>query len=214
MNIVGIDNSINSPGVVQFYLDDKTLRIEDKCFLGFTQKKKDTTGNIRYFKKKDFSDNIDQYLWMRDQICEWIFGDDEIDYVAFEDYAYAAIGKVFNIAESTGILKATLYEKDIPIRLYDPPSIKKYATGYGNADKVRMKQTYEKHPFRFPEKVNDDIIDAFFITRLLRKELSLRAGIDKLENLKEHERQVFIRCTKSYPENILVRPFLQRRSND
>lgn len=213
MKIVGIDNSVNSPGVVWFILDEQ-MNITKKEFMGFTQVKKNATENIIHYKKKDFEDDISQYIFNRDKIFEAITKDGILpDYVAIEDYAYSANGKVFNIAESTGALKVKLYESFIPIRLYDPCSIKMFNSGYGNSDKVRMKECYDNldENEKLNGLVNEDIIDAYFITNLLLHELKIRKGISSTKDYPEEKVRVFNRCTKAYPENILVRPFIQKK---
>jgi hypothetical protein len=58
--------------------------------------------------------------------------------VSIEDYAYNAKGRVFHIAENTGILKYKLYQKAIPIEVVQPTVVKKFATGKGNSDKNNM----------------------------------------------------------------------------
>jgi len=211
MKIVGIDNSVNSPGVVWFTLDEQ-MNITKKEFMGFTQVKKNATENIIHYKKKDFEDDISQYIFNRDKIFEAITKDGILpDYVAIEDYAYSANGKVFNIAESTGALKVKLYENYIPIRLYDPCSIKLFFSSYGNADKERMKQCYDNldEGEKLFGVINEDIIDAFFVTLLLYYELKIRKGLINLSLLPEYQIRVFNRVTKNYPENILVRNFIR-----
>ena len=59
-------------------------------------------------------------------------------HVALEGYAYSASGKVFHIAENTGILKYKLYQLSVPVTVIQPTEVKKYATGKGNADKNAM----------------------------------------------------------------------------
>jgi len=213
MVIVGVDNSINSPGVVWFVTDDN-LNIIRRNYLGFTQKKKDASDKMYYYKKKDFPNGIEQYLSFRDRIYYTILDDVKCkpDYVAFEDYAFAAHGRVFNIAEATGALKVEFYQRGIPLRLYDPGSIKKFASNFGNADKVRMRETYDalNDGKKLDGPVNEDIVDAYFIADLLHKELQLRKATISLRDLTDKQIEVFNRVTKSYPENILVRPFLKR----
>ena len=60
--------------------------------------------------------------------------------VALEDYAFAAKGRVFHIAENTGILKYKLFQQGIPLETISPSAVKKNATGKGNADKEMMYQ--------------------------------------------------------------------------
>jgi len=217
MNIVGIDNSVNSPGVVWFTLDTE-MNIIKKNYLGFTSVKKNETKNIIFYKKKDFLDPIHQYIWNRDQIFGRIVEDIgcKPDYLAMEDYAYAALGKVFNIAESTSALKVRFYEQRIPIRLYDPCSIKLFSTGFGNSDKERMKQSYNLLPEneKLSGIINEDIIDAYFITNLLYLELKIRRGLIRLSDLDESKIKVFNRTSKSHPENLLVQNFIAYKESE
>jgi len=220
MLIVGIDYSINSSGIIKMYLD-KNLNQESVLYKGFSTVKKvcNVDSSITYFKKDQFLDNIEKSIWMKDEIIKFI--DERPDYVAIEGYALNAKGLVFNIAEATMVLKTALYEHGIPMRIYDPNSIKKFATNFGNADKIRMEDEFDrgvdfedikpnlgKLPCYKSPKL--DIIDAFFIAKLLQTELKLRKGLISLKDLTEKQIEVFNRVTKHYPENILVRPFIRR----
>ena len=62
----------------------------------------------------------------------------DCDYVALEGYAYGASGNNFDIGEFVGYIKTMIYLAHIPMRIYDPNSIKKFATGRGVADKLTM----------------------------------------------------------------------------
>jgi Holliday junction resolvasome RuvABC endonuclease subunit len=214
MKIAGIDYSANCPGVVVLDLNDD-LSIAGKEFVSFTQKKKDIADNIFYYKKKDFDNVYQQYIWIRDKIISYV---SDCEYVAFEDYAYAAKGKVFNIAETTAIMKLWLIENGKKLRRYDPNSIKMFATGNGNAGKELMIGAYEKLPEadRFDLsglstiKTKEDICDAYWCSQLLLLELKLRRGLVRLKDYPEKTIKIFNRVTKSYPENILVRNFIER----
>lgn len=225
MKICGVDMSINSPAIVKFFIDDN-YNVINKEFLTFSKIKKYTgeskDGRIEYIKKSSFKNNINQYVYMRDIITEFI---GEIDYVAFEGYAYSAKGHVFDIAEATASIKIDLFDKRIPLRIYDPASIKMYATTKGNADKIRMEdnfeliETEERFDLSFLPMVyekdsgkgnpKDNIVDAFFICKLLLIELKLRSGFINLKDL-DNDKQIaiFNRVTKSNPVNILDTDFI------
>ena len=208
MNIVGIDYSINSPGVVRFYLDDN-LEIIKANYLGFTSIKKYEKNNILYYKKDNFKNNIDQFIWINSKIHEFLLNSKktiEDSYIAIEGYAYNAKGKVFEIGEATGDIKRIIWKYHIPLRIYDPTSIKMYITGSGNADKESMRTYYKG--ILSTDIINEDIIDAYHITSLLQMELKLRKGLIRTQDLSEHQIRVFNRCTKMFPENLLVRDFI------
>ena len=226
MFILGVDYSVNSPGITRFSLDDN-LDIINKKYVGFTNIKKNEfsndEGTIFHYKKKQFKNSIEQNLWIIDKIqtiTKIKSGSQNIiDYSAFEDYAYGAKGKVFNIAESTGVYKTILYNDYVNIRLYEPSVIKMFFTQMGNADKMLMDEFYEKlnkkdkfdlSMFDDGKSPKADIIDSFAIAKLLQLELKLRKGLIKLKSLPEKTIGIFNRCTKKYPENILVRNFIYK----
>jgi Holliday junction resolvasome RuvABC endonuclease subunit len=216
--ICGIDYSVNSPAVVKIELDHNfdTIMFD---YIGFTKVKKvaKMDEKIIHFTDKDFVDNLGKYSWIKQEIMSFVL-DSKPSYAAIEGYALNAKGLVFNIAEATMCTKMALYENNIPLRIYDPNSIKKFATGHGNAGKVEMHEAFEN----FTElKVNlrelpelksprEDLIVAFFIAKLLQLELKLRYGIIALRDLPLETITIFNRTTKFYPENILARPFIKR----
>jgi Holliday junction resolvasome RuvABC endonuclease subunit len=139
------------------------------------------------------------------------------DVVAIEGYAFCAKGKVFNIAEATYALKEKIYENGNKLRIYEPTTIKKFSTEIGNADKEKMNECFiatnhdyvlEHLPSGSPR---EDIIDAFYVCKLLQTELKLRKGLIQLKELSEKQIECFNQASKSNPENILVRKFIERR---
>ena len=219
MIIIGADLSINSSGVVRMVLDDKTLEIKRQDYLSFTQVKKTATKDIIHYKKDDFRNDIEQNKWMTERIISFCVTLGEPDYIGIEDYAFAARGLVFNIAEFIGGFKSAVYDRRWKIRLYDPCTIKMYATGKGNADKVGIEDAYNKNhkgqltgidtlPEYKSPKV--DIIDAYFIAKILQVELKIRHNVIDIRKLSEMETKIFQRTTKGNPENLLVREFLAK----
>jgi len=97
----------------------------------------------------------------------------KVQEVYLEGYALGARGMVFSIAENTAILKQKLFERQIPVSIFPPTVIKKYATGAGNAKKEKMKKAFEdKYNYHLNELVEishyteapyTDVIDAFWI---------------------------------------------------
>jgi Holliday junction resolvasome RuvABC endonuclease subunit len=98
------------------------------------------------------------------------------DFVSIEGYAYSSTGQVFQIGENMGLLKHKLWESKTPFAVYAPTTIKKFATGKGNATKELMYESWLKEtdinlkeimiPNR--EKIGNpvsDIVDAYFIAK-------------------------------------------------
>lgn len=213
MNIVGIDPSINSTGLFKIELDDD-MKVVNQDYMGFTQVKKNSSDKIHHYKKNQFIFPIEQNIWMYNKILSFV-GD--CKYVAIEDYAFHSTGRsVFQIGEFVGGLKQMLFKEKKFIRLYEPTVIKMYATGKGTADKVRMCDTYDnssciiKDIIDLPQykQPKEDLVDAFYICSLLRKEMELRKGITLLKDLNLEEIKIFNRVTKAYPVNILARNFI------
>jgi len=55
--------------------------------------------------------------------------------IVLEDYAFMANGRITQLAENVGVLKARLSLFTIPLQLVAPTAMKKFATGKGNANK-------------------------------------------------------------------------------
>ena len=103
--------------------------------------------------------------------------------VALEDYAYGAKGRVFHIAENTGILKYKLWQNSIPLDVVQPTKVKKFGTGKGNAGKPEMFQAFVEETgvdlrFHMNDTKKDignpisDIVDAYYICKYNYKEIS------------------------------------------
>ena len=95
-----------------------------------------------------------------------------------EDYAFAATGRVFHIAENTGVLKYKIYNSGVPLEVVPPTTVKKFATGKGNSDKDQMHQAFMIETGMdlkwkiTPDKTNvgnpvSDIIDSYYICKYL-----------------------------------------------
>ncbi len=98
-----------------------------------------------------------------------------------EDYAFGGKGKVFNLAENTGLLKHKLWKNNQNFTLRAPSAIKKFSTGKGNANKDLMyysffeetsvdlfkKLSYTKEKVGGPIS---DIVDSYFMCKLLFSE--------------------------------------------
>lgn len=154
-------------------------------------------------------------------------------YITIEGYAYASSTRsLCQLAEVSGIVKMMLYNSNIYVRIHDPLTVKLYATGRGhclkkdviaaaavcgfNIHSSLIKHTKKKIKDTTVEEydgIGTDLADSFFLARILRTELMLRAGIVTLENLPDNERSIFLRVTKAFPENILSRPFIHRETN-
>ncbi|RKY69499.1 MAG: hypothetical protein DRQ24_10695 [Candidatus Latescibacterota bacterium] len=219
MFICGIDYSISSPAVVKAELDDN-LNILSIGYMSFSSTLKNCKidDNLHHNVKKNFKDDISRFQFLRDKMESYIYGKDVPDYIAIEGYAMGGMGKVFNIAEATSLTKSMIYDHNTPLRIYTPSAIKKYATGNGSANKKMMFDQFNKESQKLLSlshlqdltNPQEDIIDAYWIMKLLLTELQLRNGVITLKQLSNKQIEVFNAVSKSQPTNLLVRDFIQK----
>ena len=219
MFICGIDYSISSPAVVKAELNENFDIISiDYVSFSSTLKNCKLDTHLHHNAKKNFRNDMDRFYFLRDKVEEFMYGSNVPEYVAIEGYAMGGMGKVFNIAEATVMTKIMIYDNGTPLRIYTPSAIKKFATGNGSAGKVSMFQQFNKDPQMLLDlrhltdlkNPQEDIIDAYWIMRLLQTELKLRNGIISLRDLTQKQIEVFNAVSKSNPTNILVRDFLEK----
>lgn len=180
MIIAGIDYSLRSPAICVFDDNDGMLEFNfANCtvyYLTAVQKyAKPYNGNI--IGESMFSNSTDcgRYHSISDWALEVCSGVDE---VALEGYAFGAKGKVFHIAENTGILKYRLDRVGMPIEIVAPTTVKKFATGKGNSNKDDMHESFEEETgcnlmvMMTPSKKLcgnpvSDVVDAYYICKYL-----------------------------------------------
>lgn len=172
--IAGLDYSMTSPalclynGAGEFSFDNCTFH-----FLTQTKKYEVKTNNItgHYF---EYNDEIQRYDIISSFFIDIIL-DNDVEKVFIEDYSLGSKGRVFNIAENTGIIKYRMWLLGVPFETIPPTVIKKFATGKGNANKERMQEVFEqentvrlKEEFNMTEKQwnpSSDLIDAYYICK-------------------------------------------------
>lgn len=175
MKFAGLDYSMTSPAICIF--DDKNSPFSyTSCkFYYLTQNKKYdiVTSNIwgKYF---DYSTENDRYDKISTFFIDLILEAD-VDHVFIENYSMGSRGRVFNIAENTGIFKYRLWKHGKTCEAIAPTVIKKFATGKGNADKQKMQDAFQsetnvdlKFELKMTEKQwnpSSDIIDAYWICK-------------------------------------------------
>lgn len=90
------------------------------------------------------------------------------DLVVVEDYSLASPGRIalVRLGEIGGIVRTWLFEQDWRLVLVPPSSVKRFATGNGNAPKEAMIARAIELGAR--GNVNDDEADAFHLRRMAR----------------------------------------------
>ena len=184
MIIAGIDYSLRGPAICVY----TSLQNEEKFSFGrcqfyfLTGTKKyanDFLGNIHGRRLMDYNCENERYDSLSEWAVEQLYGVEE---VAIEGYSMGSKGKVFNIAENTGVLKYRIWQSRIPMTITPPTVIKKFATGRGNADKEAMYQAFKKETKIdlqkeiSPDKKDvgnpvSDIIDSYYVCKHLHSSL-------------------------------------------
>ena len=238
MKIAGIDNSLNSPAVTIFELDEgndcKILSKEYYNVICNKPKKKDPEN---YYKDKDniitmrgYKDFYDRIGRKNRMITDLLT---DCEYVAIEDYSFSSVGNTYQIGENSGLLKYMLYIEGKAIRYYDPNSIKMYFNNKGNSTKYEMFERYMQldNPLNFSEKLLtigleaiekfkntgkkkafnpvEDIVDSYAICDLLYTEILLRKGLIEMKSLREKQIQAFNTIHKDTKTNILNTDFIR-----
>jgi len=177
MVIAGIDYSLCGPAICLFRSNSTGKFSYSGCsFYFLTDNKRQSevkTSNIFGERLSDWNNDQHRYETLADWALDIVMG---CSHVAIEGYAYSANGRVFQIAENTGILKYKLYGLGVPVTVIPPSDVKKYATGKGNADKNFMYKSWLKEtgvdlkglltPKR-EESVSpvSDIVDSYYICK-------------------------------------------------
>lgn len=151
MRVIGIDLSLTSPAICILDRDNpedwtksRTYYLTDKYKLVGKFGKNVLGGFLKLYKSE-----MERY----ENISEWainILGTlagEEVQ-VYLEDYSMGSKGRVFAIAENTGVLKYKLYSSHIPLETIPPTVVKKSFSGKGNSDKQMMYEAFES---KFPQ---------------------------------------------------------------
>lgn len=139
--IAGIDYSMTCPAITI----GKSKNIKDCISFFYTDKKKFagsfSSGRVNGMFQFGYDSEMERF----NNITEWamsILRKYKVDFVCVEGYSMGSKGKVFNIAENTGILKHTLWKNNIEFITPSPTTVKKHFTGKGNANKTQMFEAY------------------------------------------------------------------------
>lgn len=139
MRIAGIDYSMTSPAICIH--DGETWDFSNCKFYYLSKNSKlvQICGSIEGSLYEDYETDQDRFS----KLSTWaldLVGD--CDCIAIENYAFGAVGRVFQIAENTGLLKQKLWEAKKDFSLFAPAEIKKFATGKGNAKKEAVVEQF------------------------------------------------------------------------
>lgn len=165
-----------------------------RCSFYFFHKKKCSSNDISLipslpYAKEDFLNDDIRFValakWVTSKITSYIesFSDASVGSfpencrIGIEGYSMGSRGKVFNIAENTGILKHVLMNHGLPYIIFPPTTIKKFATGKGNASKEEMENAWIEETSIDLRKIlqqtakqmnpSSDIIDSYYLCKFM-----------------------------------------------
>lgn len=146
MAIAGIDYSLCGPCICVFDGGPRDAFGIHRCsfyYLTNVKKQAQVFAKIIFGEMfDDYNSEIERYETIADWAVDKVAGCSE---VALEGYAFGASGRaIFQIAENCGLLKYKLYQVGKPLEIIPPTSVKKHATGKGNASKTDMLESFRK----------------------------------------------------------------------
>lgn len=176
MTIAGIDYSLTSPAITIHDGDEWDVKNCKFYYLVHREKNVVTRGQFYGDMYKEYTSDTHRY----DNLANWsakILEDNKVEKVYIEGYAFGAVGRVFQIAENTGLLKYNMWKRGIKFEVFPPSMIKKHATGKGNSPKDVLYESFLKETrVDIREKLDiikhnvwnplSDIVDSYYIAKL------------------------------------------------
>jgi len=175
---VGIDYSLSTPCMCVYTDDPNKSEFENSKFYFLTNQKKviGTKGNINGMSHLSYLTEQERY---HDIACCFVdYIPKDVTMIAIEDYSFGSTGRVFHIAENCGYLKYRLWHNKFPFQTFAPSTIKKFATGKGNANKEKMYEAFVARtghdliqlysPSGKLDSPVTDIVDSFYIALYIK----------------------------------------------
>lgn len=135
--ILGLDLSLTATGVAMPDGDTLTIRTQPSAYVHAMERLADIRHTIIHLAGRD------------------------TDLVAIEGYAYGRDQNRELLGELGGVVKLALYDAAIPYVLVAPTSVKKYATGHGNAPKGLVISELNARTGRTFRNATNDQADAY-----------------------------------------------------
>lgn len=180
MTVIGIDYSLSCPCIC-FLGENATFTDSKFLYMTDTKKYLGEHNNLYGLPHLDWTQEMERYSNIAGRFLMHILLVDRPT-VYIEGYSMNSKGKVYQIHENTSVLKLSLYQSQINYDSVPPTSVKKFATGKGNATKEVMYKHFldQGNPdirewlgLEKKEKIGNpisDIVDSYYVA-LLGKEL-------------------------------------------
>lgn len=181
MIVCGIDYSLTSPAITIHEGNEWDVANCKFYYIVHREKQLVTTGQFYGSLYQEYTSDSHRF----ENLSNWSLDIIKKSDKAFiEGYSYGSVGRVFQIAENAGLLKYKLWKEKIPLGVFAPAEIKKYATGKGNSPKEKMYEAFLAETEVDIRKKLDiikttqwnplsDIVDSYYIAKLgFMKEIS------------------------------------------
>jgi len=171
--IAGVDYSMTSPAICLSPLNDFKF---ENCTFSFltTSKKYDTVVDNISGKYFEYENEMKRYDTISSHFLDLLL-DYNVRVCYIEEYSMGSKGRVFHIAENTGVFKYRMWNFGVDFVTVAPTTIKKFATGKGNANKEKMQESFIQETGKDLKAMLDmtdkqwnpssDIIDAYYICK-------------------------------------------------
>jgi hypothetical protein len=181
MICIGVDYSLNSPALCIHEGDNFSF---SNCTFRFLAQKKSQIFKTPQFYgiERDnslfFQSPIEKYNYTKNILFSGVFDPQKNYNILIEDFSFGSVGRsILNIAENSAIMKYSLkYEFNVNYATISPKTIKKFATGSGNASKDDMinsfvsetgfdiMEFFDLKEIKNPKPV-DDLVDSYFLCK-------------------------------------------------
>jgi len=160
--------------------------------------------------------------WIADWMLDALSGSMLPHAIAYERALPDGSGRITQLAAMQSLFMDKLYVAGARLRSYDPATLKMFAVWNGAASKdLMVEAVLDRWGMDFNQfntdaknnRISEDLVDAFVAAKVLDVELRIRRGELAMSDLEDDkERTVFLKVTKSYPTNILARPFIESQN--
>lgn len=168
--IAGLDWSMSSPGLCitgadgTIYLYGQSGKKKDVGVYNISENGYNLIFTVELLEKHD--NNAQRFKRATNRFLNHIKTHNCTD-INLEGYAMGSGrgGMTFTIGESTGFLKSALYDAGLKVNIVAPTSLKKFATGKGNANKDKMYEAFVNLlSINLPDVAcRSDVVDAYWL---------------------------------------------------
>lgn len=140
-------------------------------------------------KPADFKNDLDRVIFISKEICSRI--PDDVSLVCMEDYfvaqSAAQMGSSIQLIQLGTTIRLNLYQRNIPLSIIAPSTLKKWVSGKGNVKKAMMiKEVFKRFGY---EAADDDQADSIGLAYLAQHLFLFTSG-NNCESYQVYQKEV------------------------